>query len=81
MTHVFVVSRDHPVLFRHLRSHFADQPAVSVILDRRHEERRRTRVPVAIQRRRGERRAVPAGTWTSLGFVVVPSVLSPSARA
>ena len=73
MTHRFVVSREQPVLFRHLRAHFADVPAISVTLDRRHGDRRRRRVAVAVERRRGDRRAVPPRSWTRLGFAVVPS--------
>ena len=43
MTHHFVIGRDHPVLFRHLRAHFADVSTVRVTLDlRRTDGRRRT---------------------------------------
>jgi hypothetical protein len=73
VTHRFVVSREQPVLFRHLRAHFAEMPAVSVTLDRRHGDRRRRRVAVAVERRRWDRRAVPPRSWARLGFVVVPS--------
>jgi hypothetical protein len=70
MTHRFVIGRDHPVLFRHMRAHFADVSTVSVTLDRRRADRRRRTAKVANERRRGERRATPASSWTSLGFVL-----------
>jgi hypothetical protein len=73
MIHTFVVHRDHPDLFRHLRAHFANVLTVRVMLDRRYSDRRRRHGPVTAERRHGERRTVPARTWISLGFVVVPS--------
>ncbi len=43
----------------------------AVMLDRRlREQRTRTR-PVAIERRRGPRRAAPDATWHTHGFIVV----------
>lgn len=48
-------------------------PGCSVIWDRRRTERRTAaRRPVGHERRRAERRAAPAETWTRLGFHLVP---------
>jgi hypothetical protein len=62
MRHVFIVSRDHPWLYRHLVERFQDDPDVHVILDRRIAERR-TAPPTAQaqreRRRTQRRRAVP----------------------
>jgi hypothetical protein len=71
MAHTFVVSREHPILFRYMSAQFADVPVVSVMLDRRHGERRRQRAAVAVERRHEERRATPPRTWTEIGFVIV----------
>ena len=62
MRHVFIVSRDHPWLYRHLVERFQDDPDVHVILDRRLAERRTTppAAPAPHERRRTQRRrAVP----------------------
>lgn len=58
MRYLFVVSRAHPWLYRHLVERFEDDPNVDVMLDRRIAERRResTRPKNATDRRRGERR-------------------------
>jgi hypothetical protein len=58
MRHVFVVSKAHPWLYRHLVERFQDDPDVRVVLDRRVGERR---VAVAAsapphERRQAERR-------------------------
>jgi hypothetical protein len=55
--HVFIVSRDHPGLFEFLVREYRDHLDVEVILDRRIEERRRTKAAVAEDRRRGHRRS------------------------
>jgi hypothetical protein len=62
MRHVFIVSRDHPWLYRHLVERFQDDPDVHVILDRRIAERRiaQSTAPQQSERRQKERRrAVP----------------------
>jgi hypothetical protein len=57
--HLFIVSRDHQELYTYLTERFADDPKVSVILDRRVGERRRVSVPVAVERRQADRRQRP----------------------
>lgn len=57
---LFIVARDHPELWHHLRRDFGDDEEVQVILDRRRGERRcqiRAREP---ERRRADRRRPPA---------------------
>jgi hypothetical protein len=71
MIHTFVIRRDQPVLFRHLRAHFTDVAQMTVILDRRYGDRRRQHGVVTAERRHGERRTVPARTWTTVGYVIV----------
>jgi hypothetical protein len=55
---LFIVSRTHPWLYRHLVERFHEDPDVSVILDRRIGERRSasSTVPGSGERRRAERR-------------------------
>lgn len=56
MRHLFVVSRDHPWLYAHLRERFLDDPNVDVILDRRVAERRTTAQAAPYERRKTDRR-------------------------
>lgn len=57
--HLFIVSREHQELYTYLTERFADDPKVSVILDRRVGERRRVDVPVQVERRQADRRRRP----------------------
>jgi hypothetical protein len=56
--YIYIVSRAHPWLYRHLVERFQDDPDVSVILDRRMTERRRrpTNGGFPGERRNAERR-------------------------
>jgi hypothetical protein len=54
-----IVARDHAGLCQALRE-IATPGNFTVIVDRRHAERRRRAQPVAADRRRGERRSFPA---------------------
>lgn len=56
MRHLFIVSRDHPWLYAHLRERFQDDPSVAVILDRRVAERRTAAVATPRERRKSDRR-------------------------
>ena len=56
LRHVFVVSRDHVWLYRHLTERFHDDTRVDVILDRRLGERRVVRATIPMERRKGDRR-------------------------
>lgn len=51
-----IVPRTAPALFAYLKSKFADDPTISVIMDRRTGERRRHNDAPAIDRRHGDRR-------------------------
>jgi hypothetical protein len=56
--HLFIVSRNHPWLYAHLRERFEDDPNVEVIIDRRVRDRRlvpSTRETTS-ERRKGDRR-------------------------
>lgn len=55
--HLFVVSREKRWLFDYLQERFADDPKVTIVLDRRLAERRQRHDRPAIDRRRAERRA------------------------
>ena len=51
-----VVPRTAPALFAYLKGKFAEDPTISVIMDRRRGERRRRNDTPASERRRGDRR-------------------------
>lgn len=80
---LFVVARDRPDLYRFFMETFADAPTVQVILDRRVDDRRRVSIPVAHERRDGERRRRPNDTelrTTGYAFVSRDESSSPIAR-
>jgi hypothetical protein len=73
---LFIVRGDREALYAQLRLAFAGSSVVQVILDRRHEERRRRTLPVAVDQRRGDRRwpaLSPAerDLWEHAGFRLV----------
>jgi hypothetical protein len=74
-----VVRADCLDVYHNLTVAFRDTP-VTVFMDRRRAERRRARRSVPVERRRGERRAPPAPTWRSLGYLV-SGAHDPSAEA
>jgi hypothetical protein len=75
---LFVVARDRKDLYDHLRRAFADTPAVDIILDRRHGERRQLTTPPAAERRRRDRRTNDvSGDVTYLGWALVRLRQSP----
>jgi hypothetical protein len=60
MAFVVVVSREEPALFKYLQQHF-QEPEISVLIDRRVQQRRRQESAEApADRRRQDRRAAPA---------------------
>lgn len=74
--HLFIVSRLQPDLFAYLAREFASEADVTVLLDRRHAERRRDAPgggPPGGDRRQAQRRA-PSDVKTqlaSLGYAFV----------
>ncbi len=86
MSHLFIIRHEAPDLFHHMRGHFANEPEVEVILDRRSQERRqqadrRARArpgPGARDRRYFERRGAQPESWTFPGFVFVAGDLASS---
>ena len=56
---MFIVARRHPELYDYLSAQFADDPTVTVVLDRRLASRRRRALPAAAERRRIDRRWRP----------------------
>lgn len=72
---LIVVRRDQGSLFRLLDGHFAEDPLVRVILDRREGERRRAGAAVAAERRRADRRETLTGTereiWHTFGYRLI----------
>jgi hypothetical protein len=55
---LLIVARDQGDLYDCLQHAYADSETITVLLDRRHAERRRSVQPVAGDRRRGERRSL-----------------------
>jgi hypothetical protein len=55
-TVIIVVARGENSLYRYTRGTFQGEPAVDVILDRRHAERRRRDVAPSVERRQRDRR-------------------------
>jgi hypothetical protein len=51
---------------------FAKDRDVTLVLDRRQEDRRRGRRRVDIDRRLGDRRGTPPPSWDRADFIVVP---------
>ena len=54
--HLFIVSRDAPQVAQFLVAQFPPESNVSVVLDRRHAQRRAGASPVAADRRGADRR-------------------------
>jgi hypothetical protein len=71
--HIVIVRRGEAEVFRSLQEHFGQGPdPTPVIWDRRVRDRRVVIQDVAVERRRGERRApLDATTWNRRGFIVV----------
>jgi hypothetical protein len=56
-TMTIIVQRPYAHLEKELRTTFQGQEGINVIVDRRYKERRVTGQPVAVERRRAERRS------------------------
>jgi len=71
--YLVVTGRNHPDLYGYLRRQFAGDEKVQVLLDRRHEERRREGDPHKPDRRKGDRRGGRGkdNGLSSHGFVVI----------
>ncbi len=84
-TQMFIVARRHPELYDYLSTRFADDPNVTVVLDRRLTPRRRRALPAAAERRRVDRRSRPEVDEqlraTSLAVVTASSASSASSAA
>jgi hypothetical protein len=82
---LFVVARRDPELYGYLRARFADDVGISVVLDRRVENRRRRALPAAAERRRADRRMRPEIDEqlraTSLAIVGAPSAAATPTEA
>jgi hypothetical protein len=53
---IVVVARGNSSLYRYTMATFESEPTVEVILDRRHEERRRRAIAPTVERRQHDRR-------------------------
>jgi hypothetical protein len=76
MGHLFVVARHNIQLYDYLKREYAGEP-VTVILDRRHGQRREHEQPTDTERRRAERRRqvqVDEAIRTR-GLAVVPEII------
>jgi len=67
---LFIVAPDQPGAYRHLLRVMEDVAGVTVIVDRRREERRRVSVQPAEERRRSDRR-VRRPERSALGYMLV----------
>ena len=81
--HVVIVARDREALYQHFKSAFAGNPTVSVILDRRHGERRGGAPGHGLERRNAERRWKAVNDQLRvMGYAVVRAgVEAPVARS
>jgi hypothetical protein len=70
MQSIFIVQRERTELFQYLQAHFADDPDVTVILDRRGAQRRRGSALPRVDRRAADRRRTPAPGWTPFGYML-----------
>jgi hypothetical protein len=72
--YLVIVSRERPELLAELERRFAEDKTVTVIVDRRVDERRQLEARTVAERRRGDRRSpamqVSASLWLA-GYVVV----------
>jgi hypothetical protein len=80
---VFIVARRHPELYDYLKSRFADDTTVMVVLDRRLAPRRRRALPAAAERRRADRRSRPEvdQRLTSTSLAIVGGSVAPVSEA
>ena len=80
---VFIVARRHPELYDYLKSRFADDTTVMVVLDRRLAPRRRRALPAAAERRRADRRSRPEvdERLTSTSLAIVGGSAAPVSEA
>jgi septal ring factor EnvC (AmiA/AmiB activator) len=82
---MFIVARRHPELYDYLSTRFADDPNLTVVLDRRLTPRRRRALPAAAERRRVDRRSRPEVDEqlraTSLAVVTASSAAGASSAA
>ena len=84
-TQMFIIARRHPELYDYLSTRFADDPNVTVVLDRRLTPRRGRALPAAAERRRVDRRSRPEVDEqlraTSLAVVTASSAAGASSAA
>ena len=79
---VYVVSREHVPVFESLERAYSEDPEVSVLLDRRVDERRRSATRRPDTRRSGERRAgAEQDELHALGWVRIDPDAAPGALA
>ena len=71
--YLYVVARTQPALYEELSNRFADDPQITVILDRRHDEQPPSSAEEAEQRRQRDRRrnSVAQGWLRAQSFAVV----------
>ncbi len=71
-----VVARDRPELLQHLKDIVIEGYRVTIVLDRRLDERRKIHVHPPVERRRGDRRnASEQFALRSRGWALVPRAL------
>lgn len=81
--YLFIVARNRPKLYEHVKRVFFGDDTVKVILDRHVAERRQRKVPPASERRRGDRRAQSSvdDQLRALGWAIVLADLTRSVRS
>ena len=80
---IFVVARRHPELYEYLRSRFAGDGGVTVVLDRRVAPRRPRAHAAAAERRRNDRRSRPEveEQLAATSLAIVGGSISPVSEA
>lgn len=68
---LIIVARSHRAVLEAVAIPDGWPTGTAIMLDRRHAERRTRVKRIAIERRERPRRAPPAATWHTLGFIMV----------
>jgi hypothetical protein len=78
-----IVAKNQRALYLYLKDDFADDPDVTVLVDRREGERRRRVEPHSEERRRADRRVNPPldDKLESIGFAIIRTNRRPSTQA
>jgi hypothetical protein len=75
--HLLIIARRVPLMYETLKQSFARHGDIDVILDRRRRERRWQAMPIRVDRRLRDRRAIDiAALLRQIGWVIVEQKVS-----